>query len=464
MPLRPPSGGGRGGGGGGGGGEGGGGGGGVADVLSSLFRQLNFNPTPIKHAILETLVFQESQIPITIDTNGAIFATQSAQIVAANSGTTDNLDTITWFDGTPLFLMLTADTGDTITIRHDIDNIVCWGGSDITLTDEGIALLRYLQGPQKWVAMGDSFSSSSHAQSHALLDGGTNHNDTATDAVSRGSLIIGNSTPAWDELVIGANGTILVSNGTDPSWSTTVPDHANQHGNGGSDSMEATNLTITGNWDVSGTTGRIKIQTGAGVPSHTEAEGTLYWDTTNNVLYCNNDGSTAWTEIGSGSVDVSPLFQDEQASADADVAGDGQWWTKSNTPNQPMFTSDDGHDYALGNQWFSIPLIDTVVHASDIKGASSYKGGPANQTTANWVAQAWCITAIPGGGTTCSIEVHRIRSGTDTTVATVTITASNTRGSASSAFTNQNDDIFYLLHTGGTSGDGDLIGVDIYRQ
>lgn len=74
--------------------------------------------------------------------------------------------------------------------------------------------------------------------------------------------------------------------------------HASDHT--GSDSIEGLDFTITGNWDVSGITGRIKVQTGAGAPSHTEAEGTPYWDTTNNKLYVNNDGGTSWTELGAG--------------------------------------------------------------------------------------------------------------------------------------------------------------------
>ena len=55
----------------------------------------------------------------------------------------------------------------------------------------------------------------------ALLDG-TIHTDTVAQAVTRGSLIIGNSTPAWDELVIGGAGTVLVCDGTDPSWSSSL--------------------------------------------------------------------------------------------------------------------------------------------------------------------------------------------------------------------------------------------------
>lgn len=49
-----------------------------------------------------------------------------------------------------------------------------------------------------------------------------------------------------------------------------------------------------------GTTGEIIGQTGAGIPSHTASEGVLYWDTTNNHLYCNNNGATGWTQIDAG--------------------------------------------------------------------------------------------------------------------------------------------------------------------
>lgn len=49
------------------------------------------------------------------------------------------------------------------------------------------------------------------------------------------------------------------------------------------------------------------VQTGAGTPTHTAAEGTIYWDTTNNKLYVNNDGATAWTEVG-GDSDPTPIM------------------------------------------------------------------------------------------------------------------------------------------------------------
>lgn len=52
---------------------------------------------------------------------------------------------------------------------------------------------------------------------NALLDG-SNHTDTVAQAVLRGALVVGNSTPKWDRLAIGAANTVLFSNGTDPSW------------------------------------------------------------------------------------------------------------------------------------------------------------------------------------------------------------------------------------------------------
>ncbi len=46
---------------------------------------------------------------------------------------------------------------------------------------------------------------------HNILDGGTGHSDSASDSVTKGSIIIGNATPAWDELVVGADGEVLTA-------------------------------------------------------------------------------------------------------------------------------------------------------------------------------------------------------------------------------------------------------------
>jgi len=65
------------------------------------------------------------------------------------------------------------------------------------------------------------------------------------------------------------------------------------------------------------------------------------------------DGSLAMTGDfdgdGNNLSDCGVLFLREQASADADVAGQGQWWVLSSTPCEPYFTDDAGNDKRLAS-------------------------------------------------------------------------------------------------------------------
>lgn len=54
---------------------------------------------------------------------------------------------------------------------------------------------------------------------HNLLS--STHSDTLAASPTRGDLIVANSTPAWARFAVGAANTVLTSNGTDPSWSST---------------------------------------------------------------------------------------------------------------------------------------------------------------------------------------------------------------------------------------------------
>lgn len=83
--------------------------------------------------------------------SGAVTAVQGIHIIAAETGTTDDLDTITlgFADLTvssvtyrPL-LLITADTGDTITVKNGTGNIATSNNQDITLDDEMYVLLLY---------------------------------------------------------------------------------------------------------------------------------------------------------------------------------------------------------------------------------------------------------------------------------------------------------------------------------
>lgn len=71
----------------------------------------------------------------------------------------------------------------------------------------------HIREPLRWYPHVSDLASGTNA----LLDG-TNHTDTTNSAVTRGDIIIGNSTPAWDDLAIGSAGHVLTSDGTDPAW------------------------------------------------------------------------------------------------------------------------------------------------------------------------------------------------------------------------------------------------------
>ena len=80
----------------------------------------------------ETLVSDE----LTIDDNGFF-------VVAAESSTTDDLSTITYSVSgvTSGFVVLRADTGDTITIKHGVDNISLNDASDFALSGDKTVML-----------------------------------------------------------------------------------------------------------------------------------------------------------------------------------------------------------------------------------------------------------------------------------------------------------------------------------
>jgi hypothetical protein len=52
------------------------------------------------------------------------------------------------------------------------------------------------------------------------------------------------------------------------------------------------------------------------------------------------------------------VFLTEQAAAEADVAGKGQFWTKTATPNRAMFTDDAGSDFELLRETLVVAVSD----------------------------------------------------------------------------------------------------------
>jgi hypothetical protein len=89
--------------------------------------------------------------PLTISAGGEITPAQLVHTVAANTGTSDDLDIITAQNNR--LLILKAHTGHTITIRHAVSNITVLSGQNRTLSGNQIVIL-YCLGSQ-WCVLGD---------------------------------------------------------------------------------------------------------------------------------------------------------------------------------------------------------------------------------------------------------------------------------------------------------------------
>ncbi len=71
-------------------------------------------------------------------------------------------------------------------------------------------------------------------------------------------------------------------------------------------------------------------------------------DGTGNDIELKVNGTTKMTLSDTGVDAVGPTTMSEQAAADTSVAGKGQVWVKSETPNECWFTNDAGTDERLG--------------------------------------------------------------------------------------------------------------------
>lgn len=76
---------------------------------------------------------------LTVSAGGEITVTQTAHKLQPNGGTADDLDTISGTNDGGFYIFFASDKGtDTITFKHEADNISCFGGSDLDLIDGAI--------------------------------------------------------------------------------------------------------------------------------------------------------------------------------------------------------------------------------------------------------------------------------------------------------------------------------------
>lgn len=158
---------------------------------------------------------------------------------------------------------------------------------------------------------------------HAILDGSV-HTDSVADAVTKGSIVYGNATPKWDELVIGTNNHYLKVATDVPAWKAL-------------DISDDTTPTLGGPLNANG-------------------------EDINNL---------------------GVIFLTEQAAAQADVAGKGQFWVKTATPNEAWFTGDAGTDVRLGIKSAVRVLAGAGVNADVKASAHLVSGGSSDEDDFN---------------------------------------------------------------------------------
>ena len=103
-------------------------------------------------AIQEFLGLNLTDFAVNTIASGAITLTQSLTTVAAESGTADDLATMTAGKGHGDLVILKADAGDTITIKHGTGNITTGGAADIALT--GNQAIAFIFDGTNWLELG----------------------------------------------------------------------------------------------------------------------------------------------------------------------------------------------------------------------------------------------------------------------------------------------------------------------
>ena len=152
----------------------------------------------------------------TITTTGAHTASPTNNFILrynpASASTISNISAGA-FDGQ--LLIITDIATSTVTVTHanaSSGDITTPTGANVILNQFDSLLVWWDNTSARWRVV----SEDALIGTHVLL--GATHSDTVAQTVTRGSLIYGNSTPAWDELVVGVANRVLRSNGTDVSW------------------------------------------------------------------------------------------------------------------------------------------------------------------------------------------------------------------------------------------------------
>jgi len=167
--------------------------------------------------IEELRVYDDTELTINA---GVITRTQTYHRVDTESDDpTDDLVTINGGAEGDILVIHPEDDARTIVVKHNTGNIWLIGEADISLEDAEDHLILIYDGAM-WCSIGDGNSGGAGAP-HNLLS--ATHSDTDPQAVSEGSLVYGDATPEWTELVHpGAANRVLQSTAAQVGWSANA--------------------------------------------------------------------------------------------------------------------------------------------------------------------------------------------------------------------------------------------------
>lgn len=220
------------------------------------------------------------------------------------------------------------------------------------------------------------------AGTHAMLDG-IIHNDSVADAVTRGSIIYGNATPKWDELVIGAADTFLGSDGTDLSYRTAAQVMASLSGEAGAgfsfNSQALTSVGAIGCGAITGTSTAVFEGASVTVGKANTATGTI-------ILHDTNSANTITLTVpditaGSLSFTLPPTDGDNTEVLQTDGSGVLTW---------------------VANAGAAHAILDGSVHNDSVADAVTRGSLIYGNTTPKWDELVIGTGFLRGDGTDCA--------------------------------------------------------------